>query len=278
MMCKPSVSHWEVKHSGFTLIELLVVIAIIAILAAILLPALAKARERGKSASCTSNLKQIGSALSLYANDYHGYMPDINIGTCKAPYMATLLFPYINNPWIYSCPSDTDQYNKLKTSGAIRTKEEDIHLLWTGLPGGISYPCNGKMPTISYASDNERVTAKLAKAPFPSGQMYTADGTNNTVLIAFGNNNTHFAMDWMVPEGGASRIIATSTKRRAHARHQGIWNVVYLDGHTRGIPAVEAHSYNPTGAAVPGTAAPVAGNIFYGGTKKTTSPCTPWAR
>lgn len=67
------------RRKGFTLIELLVVVAIIAILAAMLLPALSRARERARSAVCMSNLKQLGLALLQYTEDYNGYLP-----TCGA--------------------------------------------------------------------------------------------------------------------------------------------------------------------------------------------------
>ena len=91
---------------GFTLIELLVVIAIIAILAAILFPVFAKAREKARAASCQSNLKQIATALIMYNNDYD----ETNLrrrpanNAPQAEFWWNLIQPYVKNTQLFLCP------------------------------------------------------------------------------------------------------------------------------------------------------------------------------
>lgn len=120
---------------GFTLIELLVVIAIIAILAAILFPVFAKAREKARQASCLSNLKQMGLAALSYAQDYdemfmYGYYP----GTCAWGHAHTpadgvhaayswpsFLVPYVKNTQIFRCPSATPTICSAGVGGASGT-------------------------------------------------------------------------------------------------------------------------------------------------------------
>ncbi|MCK9629344.1 MAG: prepilin-type N-terminal cleavage/methylation domain-containing protein [Bacteroidales bacterium] len=92
------------KRRGFTLIELLVVIAIIAILAAILFPVFARAREKARQASCLSNVKQLMIAVIAYAQDYDGGFPCRTYDTTFR-YPMEKLYPYVKNASIHFCPT-----------------------------------------------------------------------------------------------------------------------------------------------------------------------------
>jgi prepilin-type N-terminal cleavage/methylation domain-containing protein/prepilin-type processing-associated H-X9-DG protein len=114
------------RRTGFTLIELLVVIAIIAILAAILFPVFARAREKARQSQCLSNVKQTMTAVMMYTQDYDERLVPISIGIGDAGYTLpngqwretsgnavlwhSLLYPYTKNYQIWTCPSgDADQ-------------------------------------------------------------------------------------------------------------------------------------------------------------------------
>ena len=140
--------------SGFTLIELLVVIAIIAILAAILFPVFAQAREKARGASCISNLKQIALALKMYAQDYDeryfasGSLPPENdpLWDQRRPDGQNLVRmmggglswftqPYIKNQQIFRCPSDTGE----NYWGRSSTGWPWNNAVWWGRPSSYMY-------------------------------------------------------------------------------------------------------------------------------------------
>ena len=107
----------QLARRGFTLIELLVVIAIIAILAAILFPVFARAREQARKTACVSNVRQISTAMMMYVTDYDGNypprMPNPPPGTgmpckpCRTIDFRPYAMPYVKNTQLFVCPSDT---------------------------------------------------------------------------------------------------------------------------------------------------------------------------
>ena len=105
-------------RKGFTLIELLVVIAIISILAAILFPVFAQAREKARQTGCLSNVKQIGLGVQMYLQDYDEYVPrnafadpprvaeGAHFTNCSSPRWMDVMQPYVKNTQLHNCPSD----------------------------------------------------------------------------------------------------------------------------------------------------------------------------
>ncbi|MFQ6098795.1 MAG: DUF1559 domain-containing protein [Armatimonadota bacterium] len=145
-------------RSGFTLIELLVVIAIIAILAAILFPVFARAREKARQASCTSNLKQIGLAILMYAQDYDERLVD-HCGQRTANCWAVSAYPYVKNADVWACPT----YGGTGKMG-----------IWRDYNNGPSHAFNPRIPR-SYGWNLMLDCRKLADVKQAASTMMVAD-------------------------------------------------------------------------------------------------------
>jgi len=162
------------KRSGFTLIELLVVIAIIAILAAILFPVFAKVREKARSISCLSNMKQLGLAFTQYEQDYDETGPKGRGDTSRLTGWAGQIYPYVKSKKVYVCPGDPT--HDASCSYIIN----DNYLVW---PAGVAHPYAYPLPMMVAPSK----TVRLAECTGSSGYDVSDSDPTNPLSDAYWN-------------------------------------------------------------------------------------------
>jgi len=236
---------------GFTLIELLVVIAIIAILAAILFPVFAQAREKARAISCLSNLRQSSTATLMYTQDYDETFPmSLFMAMSPAPCVVTFyhaISPYQKNANIMQCPS--------------RPRAVDFVVGWanvsaaSGLPAlcassppiqFLSYNFNYAIiengsPSNIFGVDPDRAVKNLAAIPFPVETPLISDGVPTIMPIN------------RPPDYSCGLFYSP-----IDARHTSVVNANYVDGHAKPVHA----KLVVDGAGVPYTCAGLDGQVL----------------
>lgn len=221
-------------RKAFTLIELLVVIAIIAILAAILFPVFARARENARRASCMSNLKQIGLGVMQYVQDYDQKFPIVAIAngnaTPERPYgWADALQPYLKSTQIYQCPSEPN---------ATNTSVNPVSGLSPN-PGAINYTDYWLNYSVS----------SLADAQFNAPALTVMLGDGDGAAASSYGSSSRYAVLAGADTGTIGRTCAvmlttpvSATTDAGASRHLDGGNYAFADGHVKWLKATASGS------------------------------------
>lgn len=227
---------------GFTLIELLVVIAIIALLAAILFPVFARARENARKSSCQNNLKQIGIGIAQYVQDYDETFPlargSANIGDNEALIGATwhmVTFPYTKSLQIYNCPSASNPTVTMGCFGGTECGSSSNAQFYRKVPWSYVACCvvntgeYGGNPPIRSNTTTPTNIADISK----SAQVILVGETNNR-----GRRDPEY---WNNDPDMSVR------------NHLGQTNFLFADGHVKSMKPLQTSQFDGAGLAIAGT-------------------------
>jgi prepilin-type N-terminal cleavage/methylation domain-containing protein/prepilin-type processing-associated H-X9-DG protein len=248
------------RKNGFTLIELLVVMAIIGLLAAILFPVFARARENARRASCASNMKQLGLGILQYVQDYDERMPaaafgdDIDAGgnnDSKATDCAIgryrwmdAIYPYVKSEQLFTCP---DHY---RGPGADRQGEIYAYCDSTKYSGGKSgyvsnygsyvandlYGFSANVTPFSY--NHQQAVRAVSTFEAPATTVMVGETRGDRGGGGVGTRNYHIAcyITASLDINADTEISGWRNFARLVERHLGTTNILYCDGHVKAVP------------------------------------------
>jgi prepilin-type processing-associated H-X9-DG protein len=240
------------------LIELLVVIAIIAILAAILFPVFAQAREKARQSGCLSNLKQIGTALMMYVHDYDEILPSPDHATDGPSSLGNQkwmdrIYPYVKNEQLYNCPSDGfgrkaggQAVQKYRYAGAAAPLAPNLRefgsyamnfAYWDATDANWSAPISWNRPW----DKRGPVTTPMARVDTPAETVWVGDG----LTYFFG-----WAKQWKTDDGPPLRVFDAAFPESALVgRHTDLMNILWCDGHAKAVKVARLMETNGRGVA-----------------------------
>jgi prepilin-type N-terminal cleavage/methylation domain-containing protein/prepilin-type processing-associated H-X9-DG protein len=243
--------------SGFTLIELLVVVAIIAILAAILFPVFAQAREKARQASCVSNARQMGLALHMYTQDNEGYpfhsSPSSQVPRTRWP---DYIYPYVKNEALFMCPSVAATPG---FTAAFRQWAHNPGNRFGGYGYNFQYLGNARFP---FGASDSAVTAPAETIAIADTAGVRRDN-NTSVAGAYVVDppipSTRGARPTGDPQGygdpaagecgsGAAGPGQWRCRSVPSERHLGMVGVTFCDGHSKAMRLSAMDDYNRDGA------------------------------
>ena len=209
-------------HRGFTLIELLVVIAIIAILASLLLPALSKAREHSRQATCAQQLRQLGLATTLYANDHRGLMPARGLAPSwpillASGYGDTRVLVCPNEPWtntVATSPVAAEQLNTVPPRRSYLMNGFSDYFAQTLGADGFRLVLKGK----------QTASLKPETIPYPSETIVFGEKQSSSDLLL---------VDVVEAGGDYLRDLDESRHGSGRGKRSGKSNYTFVDGSTR---------------------------------------------
>ncbi len=221
------------RSKGFTLIELLVVIAIIAILAAILFPVFAQAREAARKTQCTSNLRQLMTGITMYAQDYDEMYPGIRYGAWgfNSPTnygwgLEDQVQPYIKNMGLFKCPSDGLRRMDTNSDGRTEPISYSPTHYWSGAAATSSDSWG-----IFGISNASRALADI-QAPADTVALYELwMYTNEAERYMYYRWFNHDLRNWRV----WPQVYQDATGQYCLGAHQNKINIAFADGHVKAM-------------------------------------------